>query len=68
MPDGDHDHETGSFVVDNNGQSLLIHCTPWGVACNYSDGVEDKFSIRLKSGLHLRGLTESQAVTRLHDH
>ena len=65
MPDGDLEQQTGSFIVDTNGTTFHFHCTPYGVACNHSEGVEDRFSIRMKGGLHLRGLTEDEAIELL---
>jgi len=54
--------ETGSFILDSGGIIFHYYCTPHGVACNHSEGVEDKFSVRMKDGLHLRGLTESEVL------
>ena len=65
MPDGDLEQQTGSFIAENDGVLFHYHCTSYGVACNHSDGDEDKFSIRMKGGLHLRGLTEGEAIAAL---
>ena len=39
--------------------------TPTGVACNHSEGVENRFSLRRKDGLHLKGLSEAEVISLL---